>query len=438
MKFTNIKSDGMKHEYQVIFNADEIENDILDAVKEKAKTFKMHGFRQGHVPLNIVRNNVENSVITSVLDSLISKACNSIMQDCKAQDLASKPIYKFESKYEKGKDIAVLITIETAPVFDLKPYEIDITKIIPKVSEKEIADASNHIMKISPIYENAEKDRLIAPRDEVSYHAICYIEGTESKKKSFKDTLTIPENIPNDAELLQNFIGKKVGDSFNFIPATDKKRNYKITIKSIKKIIPNLAIEEYSKRKGFKNLAEFNLAIKNSLENDINSRAFVYHKNQILEALGKQYDFELPKGIVDQEMKSIIANVKKELQEHAAQSNKPEKISKSDEELEKEYAEVVRKRVLLGYVLNRIAKEENITATEQEIQNSILSEVNRSPAMAEAIIEYYSKNQNAVAYKRAEIIEHKAVSFLISKAKATEVLKTKKEVEEIVNELLKD
>ena len=106
--------------------------------------------------------------------------------------------------------------------------------------------------------------------------------------------------------------------------------------------------------------------------------------------------------------------------------------------MKKEYADIVRKRVLLGYVLNKIAKEEKITATEKEIQQAIIAEINSNPNMAQIIVDYYSKNPEAVAYKKAEIIEYKVISFLISKAKTTEVEKTKKEIDEIVNKLLED
>ncbi len=58
--------------------------------------------------------------------------------------------------------------------------------------------------------------------------------------------------------------------------------------------------------------------------------------------------------------------------------------------------------------------------------------------MAQFIVDYYSKNPEALAYKKAEIIEYKVVTFLISKAKTKEVEKTKKEIDKIVNKLLED
>ena len=437
MNFENIKSDGMSFEYKVTFLAKEIESNIEKEVEKRAKTFKMQGFRPGHVPLNIVRSNVENSVIKDVLENLISEACKSVIKDAKVQDLASKPTYKFEDRYEKGKDLNLTMFIEVAPSFELRPYEMEITKVLPKVSEKEINDATETLMKTSPIYEKAEFGYQVKSKDEVSYRADCYNKGVESKKKSFSNNIIIPDVIPEDAEFLKNFVGKKVGESFDFVPATDKNLTYKITVKSIRKALTDLSVEEFAKKRNFKDVKEMQDAIKEKLEADINNQAFIYHKNQILEKLEKEYKFDLPQGILDQEMNSVLKNVKQEAEAAAKKEGKKPEI-KSDEELKKEYADIVRKRVLLGYVLNKIAKEEKITATEKEIQQAIIAEINSNPNMAQIIVDYYSKNPEAVAYKKAEIIEYKVISFLISKAKTTEVEKTKKEIDEIVNKLLED
>ncbi|MDR3031448.1 MAG: trigger factor [Holosporales bacterium] len=439
MKFENIKSEGMRHEYKILLHADEIEKEIVSAVEERAKTFKMQGFRVGHVPLNIVRKSVEGSLIKDVFDNLINKGYAEIIKELKITDIASRPAYKFEKEYKQGKDASINIIFEAAPSFDLKSCEIEITKIVPKVSDKEIESARKNFITNAPVYENAEENYEIKPKDEATYKAICYVNGIESKKKSFQNTIIVPDTIPEGAELLQNFVGKKVKDCFDFIPATSKNLSYKIIIKSVRKALIDISEEEFAKRKGFKDLAEFNQAIKENLENEINAAAFLYHKDQILETLSKQYKFELPQNVVEQEMRNILASVKRELAESKKKGTAEEKdLNKTDDELKKEYSEVVRKRVMLGYVLNKIAKEENITVTDDEFRNVILTEINRNPSSANYLINHYSKNPGAVAYKKAEIIEQKVISLLISRSKAKKVEKTKEEVDAIVKALLED
>ena len=403
MKFESIKSDGMKYEYKVLFSADEIEDEIKNAVAE------------------------------------IGKACDNIIKEVGAQELASRPTYRFEKNYDKENGAELTVVIEAAPAFELRPYDIEITKITPNVTEEDVAASRKELMENIPLYEKADADYAICPQDEVFYKAICYVGGVESKKKSFEDAIVLPMEIKDDVEFLKGFVGKKVHESFEFSPATDKNLKYKVIVKSVKRALKDISPEEFAAKRGLKDIAELDVAIRNALENDIVMSAFLYHKNQVLDALSSQYNFELPKGVVEVEMRNVLANVKRELAEAKKQGTASEEdLKKTDDDLEKEYAEVVGKRVLLGYVLNKIAKAENIGATDTEIHNAIIAEIRANPMAEKAIVNYYSNNSGAVAYKKAEIIEHKVVSFLISKAKANEVAKTKKEVEKIVSELLED
>ncbi|MDR1391241.1 MAG: trigger factor [Holosporales bacterium] len=438
MNLESIKVGELSYEYRVIFSAEEVENQIKNAVKKKAKTFKMQGFRPGHVPLDIVRKNVEWRVVKDVLDSLASVACDMVIRESKAEHLAVKPAYLFENRYEKGKGINLKLMIEKAPSFELHPYELEVTKILPKVEDSEIEENRKCLMINSPIYEKAESEHVIKVRDEVSYIAVCYNNGVESRKKSFDDTIIVPEITPDENEFIKGIIGKKAGDSFEFVSANDKNLTYKLLIKSVKKALTDLPPEEFAKRSGFKNLKDLDATIKERLEKHIDTKAFMYHKSQILEVLEKQYEFELPKSILDREMEIIVNGIKAEYEKEEEKDIKEGKEveKKTESDLRKECEEVVRRRVLLGYVLNKISQKEKIFVTDREVQDSIAIEISENPEMREQILLYYSKNPNAFNYRKAEIIERKVISFLISKAKVTEVAKTKKEVEEIIDKLL--
>lgn len=439
MKFENVKSEGMKYDYKVVLSAEEVEASVVDAISKKAKTFRMQGFRPGHVPFDIVRKNVEASVLQDVLDKLISNACDQILKDLKATDIATRPTYKFETNYEKGKDITLIISVETAPNFELKEFECKIMKIIPVVTDEEIAEAKKGLIKNNPIFEKAEKDYVIKQGDKVSYFAKCFVNGAESKKKSFENNVVLPIEIPADAEFLKGFVGKRVKEVFDFTPATEKSTVYQFTVKSIKKALLDLSFEEYANKKGFKTTDELEAHIKAGIEKRINDASFIYHKHQVLKEIGDRYDFDLPETIVAQETKNVVANIKKELAKEKREGTASEEdLKKTDEDFAKEYESLIRRRVLLGYVLNRFAKQYGITANDNEVRESILAEVETNPLYASSIIAHYTSNQGAIAYRRAEIVEKKVVEHLVSLAKCEEINKTLAETNKMVDEILEN
>ena len=439
MNFERIKSDDMKHEYRVVFSSEEVEKRVDQSVENRAKTFKMQGFRAGHVPLSIVRSSLEVSILKDVLEDLIEEASKEIVKDLKVTDLASRPLYKYESQYEKGKDVVVTITVETTPQFDLKPFEMELKKIVPVVSDEELLETTNEIMNEFPFFEKTENDYVVKPGDKVSYSAKCFVNGIESKKKSFDEKVVLPFEIADDAEFLKGFVGKKVRESFDFVPATDKTVLYKIVIRSIKKRQQDLYWEEYSKRAGFDRPEIFSEYIRTGLESEMQGDAFLYHKHQILEYLSGSYDFELPQSVLNKETQGVLHSVKMDIEEERKKGTASEEdLKKTDEDLIKEYKDVIRKRVLLGYVLNKFARENKINASEAEIKNAILKEVNKYPQEGKAIIEYYTRNADALSYKKAEVIERKVIEFLVSKSKIVEEKMTKQQLKDLVASILED
>ncbi|MDR1333257.1 MAG: trigger factor [Holosporales bacterium] len=431
MKIDNVKEGGMSREYSVTIPADEIEEAIVSAVTKRARTFKMHGFRPGHVPLAVVRSNVEGEIIQTVLESLISKACDDVVKESKVATLATRPTYRIDDAYKPGSDVKITVFIEEAPAVDVKPYDFKITKIVPDVSDDVVDSEFTRMMKARPAHKKAGEGYAAKQLDMVDYFATCYSNGVKNKQRSFKNSTMIPpDEEADEASYLLEFVGKTVGDTIDFTPPSDSSVTFKMQIKEIHEALPGLSQDEYAKECGIETAADFKLLVKELLENGIESAAYLYHKNQILEAIIEQYDFELPSMIVAAEARNVIAEIRAEPEGDDAK--------KTDSELKEEYADVIKKRVLLGYVLNNIAAKEGIVATDREVQDAIKYEMDSNPRSAQYVADYYTHNEGAIAYKRAEIIEYKVISFIMSIATVTEVRKTREEIDKIVSELLED
>ena len=435
--FEKISTDGLQSKYKITFPASLIEETIIAAAKEKAKTVKMPGFRPGKVSLPIVRSRYKDEINKSAIEYLVSNACNQIIKENNIKELALNPSYAFDNennRFEEGKDISVIVTIEEMPTFDLKPYDFEITKIVPNVTDEAIEDVRKNIMTNNPAYVTIKEDRAIQVGDRVHYSASYFHKGVANSARNIDNFVIIPEN--SDDSFIKELLGKKVNDSFDFEFPNNKKVLYKVTVNEIQVKDPTVTPEQYATTHGFKALDEFNGAIKTQIENNINSKAYLYHKSQIIEALVKDYEFELPKSVVEQEKRNILRQIRAERDK--AQANGEKLDTKTDKELMEEYSDTVNKRVLLGYIFNKIAKQEGIEATDDELNNVLLNEINSRPDLGNRLIEYYRKNPAAINYKRAEITEQKVVNFLISKVKTKEELKTEKEINDLVQKLLED
>ena len=434
MSIEKVSSEGLKSIFKVVIPSDIVENAFDAKAREKGRNFKMHGFRPGHVPLPIIRKVKKDEISRDALDKLVTDACNSVLNQNEIKELATKPTFKLEKQLEEGKELSITLTIETTPKFELKPYDFEISKIVPNVPQSDIEEWQKKIMAESPIREPAEDSHTIAALDSVSYSAVYNKNGKPNKSKDISNTVIIPSEISKNDKFLNQLLGKKIRDTFDFVANEQDGERYSVSINSIQKVVKNLTPEEYAVKSGFKDLSEWNDAIKKSIEHNILNSAYLYHKSQIIEALMKDYSFDLPKTIVDQESKVVLQQIKAERE---SEKRKGEKVEdKSDDELMTEYADTVQKRVLLGYIFNKIARKEGIVATDYEVNQVILAEIQANPTMAKQIVEYYRRNPVLLTYKRAEITERKVVDFLVAHVKTKEEPKTLSEIETMVQKLL--
>lgn len=438
MSREKISTDGLQSKYRIVFPVNVVEETIISAAKEKAKTVKMPGFRPGKVSLPIVRSRYKDEINSNAIDFLVSNTCNQIIKENNIKELALRPSYIFDNeqnKFEEGKDVSVIVTIDEVPTFDLKPYDFEITKITPNVTDEAIEEARKNIMNNNPAYTSIKDDRAVQLNDRVHYLAEYSHKGVSDSSKNIDSFILINDSNKEDS-FVKELLGKKVNDVFEFEIHNNKKVLYMVTIKEIQEKNTSITPEQYATTHGFKSLDEFNGAIKNQIENNINSQAYLYHKSQIIESLVKEYNFELPKSVVEQEKKNILRQIRNE--RNKAQANGEQLDTKTDNELMEEYSDTVNKRVLLGYVFSKIAKQEGIEATDDELNNALLNEINARPDLSNRIIEFYRNNPSAINYKRAEITEQKVVNFLISKVKTKEELKTEKEVNDLIKALLEE
>lgn len=437
MSREKISTDGLQSKYRITFPAGVVEETIIAATREKAKEVKMPGFRPGKVSLPIVRSRFRDEINKNAVEFLVSNTCNQIIKENNIQELALRPSYVFDNEqnqFEEGKDLSVIVTIDAVPTFDLKPYDFEITKIIPNVTDEEIENVRKNIMTNNPAYVKIEEDRGVQANDRVHYSAEYFHKGVADSSKNIDSFIVIPES--SEDQFIQSLLGKKVNEQFDFTIPSNKKILYKIKIKEIQVQSKDIEPAQYALANGFKSLDEFNGAIKTQIENNINSQAYLYHKSQIIEALVKEYNFELPKSVVEQEKRSILRQIRNEREK--ARANGEQLDNKTDKELMDEYSDTVNKRVMLGYIFSKIAKQEGIEATDDEVNNSVLNEINARPDLGNRIIEYYRNNPAAINYRRAEITEQKVVSFLIGKVKVKEELKTEKEINDLVKKLLEE
>jgi trigger factor len=137
----------------------------------------------------------------------------------------------------------------------------------------------------------------------------------------------------------------------------------------------------------------------------------------LLDALDKEYNFEVPQKLIDAEYEAI----EKQYQNAKAQNRLDEEDKKRDEkDILAEYKEIALRRVKLGLLLSEIGSSAKLTLTGEDINKAIIAEAKRYPGQEQMVFNYYMKNKEALEALRAPAFEEKIVDYILGQAKITD------------------
>jgi len=92
----------------------------------------------------------------------------------------------------------------------------------------------------------------------------------------------------------------------------------------------------------------------------------------------------------------------------------------SDAAEKAEFRQIAERRVRLGLLLADVGRSNNITVTQEELNQAVLREARLHSGHERAVLDFYRQHPEALARLRAPIFEDKVVDFIIELAKLDE------------------
>ena len=428
MEIKEIKTTGLKREFEIIITNKTIDELVHNKISELAPKANIPGFRPGKVPHNIIKSRFGKQIFGEVVNESLNDASKKIVDDFKI-NAATQPKMDVKS-LEEGKDIKVNYSVEVMPDFKVPDLtKLKITRQIVKVEEKQVDESIERIAKQNTKTEKINKDRKTKLNDTV----VIDFEGKINNEVFEGGTakghhLKIGSNsfIPGFEDKL---IGKNLGQNFNIelnFPKdyqakelAGKKVVFNVTINEIRVDIKTEINDEFAKSLGLENLETLKKNVKEQIVNQhsIQSRSKI--KREILDLLADSLDFELPNSLLEDEYQSVCKAMKPN-----DQSNNDLKDKSNDEGMsksEKDDALVLSKRrVRLGLILAEIGRQNNIKVEEKDTQNAMMQELQRYPGREKEILDYFKNNPNAQNQLSGPVFEDKIIDFVIELAEVKE------------------
>ena len=470
MNVTETSAEGLKRELKIVVPANEVEDQVTRRLGEIGQSVRIPGFRPGKVPMTMLRKRYGPAVRGEVLESTVQDSSAEAMREHNLRP-ALPPRVEIVSAAE-GADFEYNISVELMPEMPEPDFtSLGLERLVADVPEEEVDQAVGRIAeaqrKSEPVERPAETgDILVA--DVVGRIGAEEIAGSRGEGRQIE--LGAEGLLPGFTDQLAGIGAGETREVRVTFPAdygnpdmAGKEGVFEVAVKEVRHRLPASLDDELAKAVGLDTLAELRQEIRQRMQRDYAGVARQRLKRGLLDKLAESYDFAVPPGMVEMEFNSIWTQYEAEKarqKEVAAEgagaepstavegaaaaaapaaepasepvatgtgdspaAAAPEEGAAEGEDEEKakaDFRRMAERRVRLGLLLAEVGRNNNITVSQEELNQALAQEARRLPGYERQVIDYYRKNPDALNNLRAPIFEEKVVDFIVELAKPDE------------------
>jgi trigger factor len=396
--------------------------------KDYQKQAALPGFRPGKAPRELVLKKYEADINDEVKRKLIGDNYRKALEDKKISVIGYPDIE--EIQFGRGQTLQFAATIETAPEFQLPEYKgLQVKRENKSVTDADVERALKILAQQHVKFETVARELKMGDVAVVNYTGTCDgrpITETAPTAKGLTEQKNFWVDIAPDTFIVGfagQLIGANAGDkrtvNVDFLAdfvtkeLAGKKGAFEVEVVEVKeKVLPPVD-DDLAKKFDAGNLENFRAVVRVDLENDLKSSQARAVRGQIIDALLAGANFDLPETAVAHETRNVVYNI---VQENSKRGVPRELIEKQKEEIYTTAARSAKERVRLAFLVQRIAGQEKISVTQEEV----LKRAQSLAAMYQIPLEKFIKDlqkRNGVNELYDQIAHEKVLDFLEKNAK---------------------
>ena len=423
------KLEGSKYEIRIVKEKAEV-NEIKKAViTNLKKTIKIPGFRQGHVPENVIEKDYAGNIREEIANKVIDEEYPKMMEKENIKPIDYLKIKEYNLDDDKLELVLELQVMPEVKLGDYKGIEAEkvITEITDEVLEKELDRLREANGKLKEIEEDAEAEL----DDVANIDFEGFIDGEvfpggkgegfdlKLGSKSFIDTfedqiLTHKKNDEFDVNV-------SFPEEYHAKELAGKPALFKVKINNIKRIEKPELNDEFAKEQNHENLEDLKAKTKERLEAAEAGKAENEFRNKIIETVVANAELEIPEVLIEREIDQRLRQFDSQLKMQGMDLNKYiEMTGQSIESMRDPLKVDAEKAVKADLVISEITKKEGISVEAEEVEKKI-EEVAAMYGMEKPQLVNEAKRagnyNNFVNNIKYDLVTQKTIEFLMNESK---------------------
>ncbi len=419
-------------------SADVFEAAVVKAYNKNKNRISLPGFRKGKAPRKLIEKQYGSNIFyEDAAEIAVPEAYREAAKEC-GLDIVSRPEIDIV-EIESGKPFVFTATVAVKPEAKLGQYKgIEVDKQEVKILAADVNAEIDRVREQNSRIMTVD-DREIEMNDIAVIDYEGFLDGVPFEGGKGEDySLTIGSHTFIDT-FEDQLIGKKPGDEvdvnvtfpeeYHSEELKGKPVTFKVVIKEVKvKELPEADDEFASEVSEFETMKEYKASVKKMLTDRRKAQVNAEKENQALEKVMELAEVEMPGPMVEEQVSQMINEFASRLgQQGLSIDQYMQMTGMQPQMLMDQMRPEAEKRIKSRLVLEAVAKAENITATEEDIDEQL----KKMAEMYHMDVEKLKESMGEEDKKQVaeDVMVEKAAEFLVKESVEVEAAAEEKEEE---------
>ena len=406
---------------------EKVNQQLKKAYSQLNRSVKVKGFRPGKVPITILKRHYADQVAHDVGLDLVNETLMEALEQTEIQVVSQSDLER--GPLQEGEPFRYSFVVEAKPEIEVSEYKkLPAQKERLSVTDTEVEAELQARRQANAYLRNLAKLRPIEQGDHALLDFKTFVEGRPVPNGESKGFLLEVGGNSFHADFETKLIGTSKGDQTEIevsYPAdygnkhlAGKIATFQVEVKDIKeRVLPDLD-DDFAKDLGeFETLEELRAAVRQEVVEKKREQINNEIGRQLIEELISRNSFEVPQGMVERELQSMIDTVLYRLQ---AQNLTLEQAGIDENIFKERNREMAEKKVRKSILLERIGVRENMEISDEDLEAGLRRSAENSQQPYEQIRGFYEKSNLIEPFKQ-QLMEEKIIEFLKDHAEITEV-----------------
>ena len=422
----SVESTGtLERRMEVQVPAVEIDKAVDERLQRLSRTVRLKGFRPGKVPVKVVRQQFGQQVRQEVLGDVMQSSFAEAVEQEKLTPAAGpriEPINVGEG------DLKYRAVFEIVPQIELKGLDtMPIERPVGDVSAADVDAMIENLREQKPTFESVERGARNTDRVTVDFNGT--IDGQPFEGGSGENIQIVLGAGRMLADFEAGLVDARAGDertikltfpqNYGAPALAGKQAEFAVNVKSVEeRHLPELD-EEFCKGYGVEQggIEQLRREVEENMRRELADAIRARLKKQALDGLAAANPIELPKSMVDAQVRELQIDAARRMGARDASQIPPPDA----------FQEAARRRVQLSLLVGEVIKIANIQVNQAQVQARFQELAQQYPDASQAV-EQYRTNPQMRRQMEAAVLEDQVVDWLLERARVSDKESTFKEL----------